>query len=114
MKRITTYLPYPALSGIEIGNGGVFCGKVETKIGKEAGVKVKKLLDTCCYGTRYPKDHRLRPQRMNIHTSMSHAKRHENKESEKDRCVSLLHPFSQEFTSLKEGNMKLVNNELFV
>ena len=78
----------------------------------KVGVKVKKLLDTCCYGTRYPKDHRFRPERMNIHTSMSHAKRHENKESEKDRCVSLLHLFSQEFTCLKEGNMKLVNNEL--
>ena len=80
----------------------------------KVGVKVEKLLDTCCYGTRYPKDHRFRPERMNIHTSMSHAKRHENKESEKDRCVSLLHPFSQEFTCLKEGNMKLANNELFV
>ena len=27
---------YPALSGIEIGNGGVFCGKVETKIGNKS------------------------------------------------------------------------------
>ena len=82
--------------------------KLEIKV----GVKVKKLLDTCCYGTRYPKDHRFGPERMNINTSMSHAKRHENKQSEKDRCVSLLRPFSQEFTCLKEGNMKLVNNEL--
>ena len=82
------------------------------KLERKVGVKVKKLLDTCCYGTRYPKDHRFGPERMNINTSMSHAKRHENKQSEKDRCVSLLRPFSQEFTCLKEGNMKLVNNEL--
>ena len=82
--------------------------KLEIKV----GVKVKKLLDACCYGTRYPKDHRFGPERMNINTSMSHAKLHENKQSEKDRCVSLLRPFSQEFTCLKEGNMKLVNNEL--
>ena len=44
----------------------------------KVGVKVEKLLDTCCYGTRYPKDHRFRPERMNIDTSMSHAKGHEN------------------------------------
>ena len=105
---------YPALSGIEIGNGRVFCGKVETKIGKKVGVKVKKLLNSCGYGTHYPKDHRFCPERMNIHTGMSHAKRCENKEYEKDRCLSLLHPFSQEFTCLKEGNMKLVNNELLL
>ena len=44
----------------------------------KVGVKVEKLLDTCCYGTRYPKDHRFRPGRMNIDTSMSHVKGHEN------------------------------------
>ena len=44
----------------------------------KVGVKVEKLLDTCCYGTRYPKDHRFRPGRMNIDTNMSHAKGHEN------------------------------------
>ena len=73
-------------------------------------VKVKKLLYLLLWHT-LPKRSQVRPERMNIHTGMSHAKRRENKESEKDRCVSLLHPFSQEFTCLKEGNMKLVNNE---
>ena len=44
----------------------------------KVGVKVEKLLNTCCYGTRYPKDHWFRPERMHIDTSMSHAKGHEN------------------------------------
>ena len=63
--------------------------KLEIKV----GVKVKKLLDTCCYGTRYPKDHRFGPERMNINTSMSHAKRHENKQSEKDDVSRCFVPF---------------------
>ena len=83
--------------------------KSKQKSEKTSG-KGEKLLNPCCYGTPDPKDHRFRPQHMNIHTGMSHAKRHENKESKKDRCLLLLQPFSQEFTCLKEGNMKLVNN----
>ena len=35
---------YLALSGIEIGNGGVFCGKVETKIGNKSRGKGGKTL----------------------------------------------------------------------
>ena len=57
---------YPALSGIEIGNGGVFCGKVETKIGKKVGVKVKKLLDTCCLWHTLPKGSQV-PSRTHEH-----------------------------------------------
>ena len=71
---------------------------------------MKKLLYQLLWHT-LPEGSQVRPERMNIHTSMSHAKRRESKVSEKDRYVSLLHPFSQEFTYLKEGTMKLVNNE---
>ena len=112
MKTDNYVSTYPALSGIEIRNGGVFCNKVETKIGNKSRSKGEKLLDTCCYGTRNPKYYRFRPERMNIDTSMSHTKWHENKDSEKDRRVPLFHPFSQEFTCLKEGILKWVNNEL--
>ena len=74
MKTDNYVSTYPALSGIEIGNGGVFCNKVETKIGNKSRSKGEKLLDTCCYGTRNPKYYRFRPERMNIDTSMSHTK----------------------------------------
>ena len=79
--------------------------------------KSKKPLNTCYYGTcyMYLKNHQFCPERMNIHTGMSHAKCQMNKDSKKDRSVSLLFSFSQEFTikaKSKEVNRKLVYNIL--
>ena len=91
-------------STIKVRNGRYFVGKWTQMPSKRNWWKSKKPLNTCYYGTcyMYLKNHQFCPERMNIHTGMSHAKCQMNKDSKKDQSVSLLFSFSQEFTTLVE------------